>query len=183
VEAIEGYLLDSNIISVLLRPSDQRFGAVRANLDAIRDSPIFLPVMAIAEIEFGLAVGGTSREQAKGLRDFFSEYPSHLGIDDHTVEPYALLRSQIFRDHGTPREKRRGFEQKVPEELVDRVTGQSLGIDERDLLIASVAAQYRLVFATNDQNEGMKRIERAARSLEVEGKPIRLRVEYWPKRV
>jgi predicted nucleic acid-binding protein len=80
-------------------------------------------------------------------------------------------------------EKRQGFKEKVPEELIDRVSGQSLGIDEKDLFIASVAAQYRLVLATNDQKEGMRRIERAARTLETAGKPIRLRIEYWPKSV
>ena len=104
MDAIEGYLLDTSIVSVLVQPADPRYGPVRANFDAVKAGPIFLPVVAIAEIEFGLAVGNASPEQAKGLRDFFGGYPNHLGIDDDTVEPYTLLRSQIFRDYGTARE-------------------------------------------------------------------------------
>lgn len=61
------------------------------------------------------------------------------------------------------------------------MSGKSLGIDERDLLIASIAVQYNLILATNNQNEGMKRIEKTAQKLETEEKPVRLRIAYWPK--
>jgi len=180
MEAIEGYLLDNNIISVLLQPADPRYAGIRAKFDAIKHGPVFLPVIAIAEIEFGLDIGANNQEQTKALRNFFSEYPHHLPVDDHTVEPYALLRGQIWRDHATLRKSGRGYEEKLPEKLTDRVTGQSLEIDERDLLIASVAVQYRLVLATNDSRGGMKRIDQAARKLEQSMKPIHLRIEYWP---
>jgi predicted nucleic acid-binding protein len=180
VEAVEGYLLDNNIISILLQPSDSRYAGIRTKFDAIKSGPIFLPVIAIAEIEFGLEIGAGNHEQTKALRDFFREYPHHLPVDDHTVEPYALLRGQIWRDYATPKRSRGGFQEKSPEQLVDRVTGRTLGIDERDLLIASVAVQYRLVLATNDSGGGMKRIDQAARKLEQNMKPIRLRIEYWP---
>jgi len=139
-------------------------------------------VIAVAEIEFGLetAPPGVNETQVRALREFIRRYPKR-GIGEHTVEPYVLLRAQIWRDHATPRKKRSGYEEKRPEELEERVTGKSLGIDERDLLIASIAAEYRLVLVTNDQKEGMKRIERAANKLEADGKPIRLRIEYWRK--
>jgi predicted nucleic acid-binding protein len=105
----------------------------------------------------------------------------HLGIDDNTVEPYSLLRAQLWRLHGTRKKGKRRYTEKRPEELFDRVTGKELGVDERDLLIASVAVQYGLVLATNDQNPGMKRIEEAARRLEEDGKPMHLRIDYWPR--
>ena len=180
MEVIQGYLLDNNIISILLQPNDARYPGVRARFDTIRAGPVFLPVIAIAEIEFGLTMGANNEKQTKELRNFFSEYPHHLPVDDHTVEPYALLRGQIWRDHATLRKSGRGYEEKLPEKLTDRVTGQSLEIDERDLLIASVAVQYRLVLATNDSRGGMKRIDQAARKLEQSMKPIHLRIEYWP---
>ncbi len=129
MEATEGHLLDNNIISILLQPADSRYKGIRAKFDAIKDGPIFLPVIAIAEIEFGLDIGAGNREQARALRNFFTEYPHHLPVDDHTIEPYALLRAQIWRDHATPRKSRGGFEEKLPEQLTDRATGQSLGID------------------------------------------------------
>jgi predicted nucleic acid-binding protein len=180
-EAINGYLLDTNVISILFQPTHNDYKEIRANFEAVKDGPVFLPVVAIAEIEFGLNVGAGNPEQAADLRNFFREYPMHLAIDDNTIESYAPLRGQIFRKHGTPRQSRSGFKEKLLEQLIDASTGLSLGIDEKDLLIASVAAQYRLVLATNDSGGGMKRIDTAAHRLEQDGKPIRLRIEYWPK--
>jgi len=75
MEAIEGYLLDNNIISVLLQPADPRYAGIRAKFDAIKHGPVFLPVIAIAGIEFGLDIGANNQEQTKALRNFFSEYP------------------------------------------------------------------------------------------------------------
>jgi predicted nucleic acid-binding protein len=181
VESIDDYLLDNNIISILARPSDSRYLEISANFQSIRPGSIFLPVIAIAEIEFGMMRSSASNEeQKKGLRDFFTQYPLHLPIDDNTIEPYAMIRAQLWRDHGT--RKRRRYKEKVPEDLVERVSGKSLGIDERDLLIVSTAVQYNLILATNDQNIGMKRIEEAARKLGAAGAPVHLRIEYWPKR-
>lgn len=175
---VDGYLLDNNVISVLARPSDPRYGSVEAHLTALGPAPVMLPVIAIAEIEFGMAkaVNPDPAQQAQ-FRAFFGQYPLHLGVDDNTIEPYAQLRAELWRLYATP--KQRGHKEKLPEQLKDRTTGKALGIDERDLLIASVAAQYNLVLATIDQNEGMKRIEAAAASLAAKGSPIVLRISYW----
>ncbi len=137
-----------------------------------------LPVIAIAEIEFGMVkTSQPNSHQQQAMRKFFADFPHHLGIDDHTVEPYSFLRAKIWHMYATP--KGRKHVETLPEELKDRVSGKELGIDERDLLIASVAVQHRLILVTNDQNAGMRRIEEAGRLLEQEGKPVILRVEYW----
>lgn len=176
--ALDGYLLDNNVISVLARPSDPRYASLEAHLTAIGHAPVMLPVIAIAEIEFGMAKAtNPDPVQQTQIRAFFNLYPLHLGIDDNTIEPYAQLRAEIWRMYATPRQ--RGHKERLPEQLKDRTTGKELGIDERDLLIASVAAQYNLVLATMDQNEGMKRIEAAAASLAKAGSPISLRISYW----
>ena len=181
METVDGYLLDNNIISILARPSDPRYSGISANFQAIRPGPVFLPVIAIAEIEFGMMLSVAANDAQKdALRGFFTRYPLHLPIDDNTIEPYAMLRAQLWRDYGT--RKQRGYKEKVPEELVERVSGKNLGIDERDLLIASIAVQYNLILVTNDQNRGMKRIEAVAQKLAAAGAPVHLRIEYWPKR-
>ena len=180
MEAIDGYLLDNNIISILARPRDPRYAAIEALFRAVSQGPIFLPVIALAEIEFGMALSASANEEQKqALRGFFAQYPHHLPVDDNTIEPYALLRAQLWRDHGT--KKTRGYWEKVPEDLAERVSGKSLGIDERDLFIASIAVQYNLILATNDQNQGMRRIAEAARRLEAVGESVHLRIDYWPK--
>jgi hypothetical protein len=79
--------------------------------------------------------------------------------------------------YATP--KPRGHKETLPEQLFDRVTGRDLGIDERDLLIVSVAVQYNLILATADRNQGMRSIEQAAKSLEAKGKPVHLQVAEW----
>lgn len=175
---VEGYLLDTNVISALVQPGHVRHAFVEERLKAASPGPILLPVIAIAEIEFGMAkaVDPDFRQQAD-MRSFFAKYPLHLAVDDGTVEPYALLRAQVWRMYATPR--RRGHAERRPEELKDRLTGKELGIDERDLLIAAVAAQYNLVLATLDDNEGMKRIEAAGNELARVGGPVRLRISYW----
>jgi predicted nucleic acid-binding protein len=176
-----GYLLDNNIISILAQPSNPRHLPMKERFEVLGDAPVFLPVIAIAEIEFGMtkAVAPDPTQQA-AVRQFFVDYPLHLGIDDNTIEPYALIRTQLWREYGTPKGTRGTHKEKLPEDLVDRVSGKTLGIDERDLLIASTAAQYGLVLITNDDNEGMRRIGKAAHQLEEDGKPVNLRIEVWP---
>jgi len=167
------YLLDTNIISYLARPECAQYYNVKRHLSQV-DSPerVLLPVITIAEIEFGIAKAGTRlSDQLKGvLRRFFESYPLHLGIDDNTVEPYSLVRAELWRRYG-------GKKKKVPEELFEKVTGKQLGIDERDLLIASVAIQYGLVLVTADKR--MKPIIDAARELEFKGKGVHLRYADW----
>jgi predicted nucleic acid-binding protein len=177
-DALNGYLLDNNIISILARPLAPRHATVAARLSAVHDSPVLLPVIAIAEIEFGMAKAELPdpKQQAE-LRAFLASFPLALPFDGHTVEPYALVRAELWRRHATP--KKRGHKEKLPEELTDRSTGKEIGIDERDLMIASVAVQYNLVLATADRNPGMVRIEEAAAALEERGKPVHLVVEDW----
>ena len=170
---IDCYLLDTNIISYLTRPECAQYYNVKRHLSQV-DTPerVMLPVIAIAEIEFGIAKAGSrpSDELKDVLRKFFESHPLHLGIDDDTVEPYSLVRTELWRKYG-------GKKKKVPEDLFEKVTGKQLGIDERDLLIASVAIQYGLVLVTADAK--MKPIIETARELETQGKDIHLRVTDW----
>lgn len=175
---MNGYLLDNNIISILARPADWRHATVATRLAGVGDSPVLLPVIAIAEIEFGMAkTERPDEKQQAELRAFLASFPLPLPFDRHTVEPYAQVRAELWRRHATA--KSRGHKEKLPEELTDRTTGKELGIDERDLMIASVAIQYNLILATVDRNPGMSRIEEAAMALESQGAPVHLVVEDW----
>lgn len=173
---MDGHLLDTNIISALVSLKSPRHAEFKQKVQNL--SHVWLPVIAIAEIEFGMAKTINPDEaQQREIRRFFREYPQPLGIGDNTVEPYALLRSQLWRIHATS--GKRGHKERLPEELFDKVTGKQLGIDERDLLIASVAAENGLILATNDRNSGMLRIEEAAKQLNAAGKLVNLRISYW----
>jgi predicted nucleic acid-binding protein len=179
VGANDGYLLDTNIISILCRPDDLQRAAVDTNFKAVT-GPIMISAISIAEIEFGLAKStGVSVEQAEELRKFLKGYPHPLAFDVNTVPPYALIRAKLWQEYATPKGK--GHKEKLPEELFERVHGKVLGIDEKDLMIAAIAAEYDLVLATNDCGQSMKRIELVAKALNSEGASINLRIEYWPK--
>ncbi|HEY1378268.1 MAG TPA: type II toxin-antitoxin system VapC family toxin [Gemmataceae bacterium] len=174
----DGYLPDNNVISILARPGDSRHPHVKGQFAGIGDAKVALPVIAIAEIEFGMAKATATTPdqlaQRAAVRKFFTDHPWHLGVDDGTVEPYAIVRARLWELFGTPKNgKKRGHQEKLPDQLRDRATGQWIGIDERDLLIVSIALQYNLVFATVDRNAEMKRIEQAVNDVVSAGK--------WPK--
>lgn len=173
---MDGHLLDTNIISALANPRNVRHDELKQKIRNL--SHVWLPVIAIAEIEFGMAKTDKLDEaQRNEIRRFFREYPQPLGIGDNTVEPYALLRGQLWRMYATP--DKRSHKEKLPEELFDKITGKQLGIDERDLLIASVAAENGLILVTNDSNRGMTRIEEAAKHLNATGQSVNLRIAHW----
>ena len=63
---------------------------------------------------------------------------------------------------------------------MDKVTGTELGIDEPDLLIASIAMAQNLVLVTDDRNAGMMRVKQAADAVFQKGIfPVQLRLENW----
>ena len=63
---------------------------------------------------------------------------------------------------------------------MDKVTGVELGIDEPDLMIASIAMAQNLVLVTDDRNTGMARVKQAADAVFQKGIfPVQLRVENW----
>ena len=172
----DGHLLDTNIISALASSRHARHVEFEQKVLGLQH--VWLPVIAIAEIEFGMAKADrVDQIQRDNLRRFFEQFPQHLGIGDNTIEPYAFLRAQLWKLHATP--GKRGHKEKVPEDLFDRVTGKELGVDERDLLIASIAAENGLILATADRNPGMTRIDEAARKLQEQGRPLNLRIDYW----
>ena len=177
---MSSYLLDTNIICALVSPKHSNYVKATAKLRSLTPERIFLPLIAIAEIRFGLAaVDNADQAQRAELERFFGTYPLHYGFDADTVEPYSLLRAQLFRTWATRDKRGRSFVEKQVWELVDQVTGKELGIDEADLLIASAAVEYNLTLATNDQNAKMKRIAEAAAKLQAEGKQVHLTIDYW----
>jgi predicted nucleic acid-binding protein len=172
----DGYLLDTNVISVLANSRHPQHAEFQRKARDLRH--VWLPVVAIAEIEFGMAKSTTIDElQRQALHRFFERFPQALPFGSNTVEPYSLLRAQLWQNCATA--LKRGHKEKLPEDLFDRVSGKQLGIDERDLLIASIAAEHRLILITRDQNAAMRAIDRAGKDLRAKGAPIDLQITYW----
>jgi len=165
-------------------PSHPAHDAVLTHI-ARKRSLIFIPSLVVAEIEFGLQTAkrplSDAAESAHAeVRQFMADYPQRE-FGEFTVEPYSLIRAEVWRQNATLKASGRGYKEKHPEELIDRVTGLEIGIDEKDLQIAAIAVEYNCYLATVDRNAKMLRIEAAANALRARGEPVNLRVDDWSK--
>ncbi|NJM55349.1 MAG: type II toxin-antitoxin system VapC family toxin [Verrucomicrobiae bacterium] len=177
----DAYLLDTNTICALADADRAGNAAAVQRFQRTGNQAVLLPSPAVGEIEFGMWKAPDVRpDKRKELRDFIARFVQ-LPFDEHCVLPYALVRAEIWRTHGTPkRDKPHTHKERRPEDLIDKVTGAQLGIDEPDLYVASIALAQNLVLVTDDRNEGMVRIREAAETVHQRGEFLnRLRVENW----
>jgi predicted nucleic acid-binding protein len=177
----DAYLLDTNVICALADATGTAHALALDRFMRVSEGFVLLPSMAIAEIEFGMAKApDIAPEKRDQLRAFIARF-DHVPFDDASIEPFACIRSELWEMFGTPKRGRQNrHKERRPEDLLDKVTGKELGIDEPDLLIASIALSQNLVLVSNDINQGMRRILDAAESAYARSRfPIRLRVENW----
>ena len=178
----EAYLLDTNVICALADANHSGHASVRKRFQQVNPQFVLLPTMAVAEIEFGMARAANVRpDKREELRRFIARF-EQLPLDENCVQPYSVIRAELWRMHGTTRQKGKRFvyDERHPEQLCEKVTGMELGIDEPDLIIASVAIAQNLVLVTNDTGTGMSRVKEAAEKVYREGLfPIQLRTENW----
>lgn len=175
----DAYLLDTNVICALADANRLTHEAAVKRLEKARDF-VLLPSPAIGEIEFGMAKAANLRPDKRLiLRNFIADY-AQLPFDEHCVLPYATVRAEIWQAHGTPKSRPGTHKETRPEDLLDKVTGAQLGIDEPDLMIASIALAQNLVLVTDDRKAGMARVKQAADAVFQKGLfPIQLRIENW----
>jgi predicted nucleic acid-binding protein len=178
----EAYLLDTNVICALADANHSHHVPARQRFEQINEQFVLLPTMAVAEIEFGMARAANVRpEKREELRQFIGRF-EQWAFDENCVRPYAVVRAELWRTHGTVRQrgKRFVYDEKHPEQLLEKVTGTVLGIDEPDLIIASIALAQNLVLVTNDMKAGMTHVKEAAEKVHQSGGfSIRLRTENW----
>jgi tRNA(fMet)-specific endonuclease VapC len=166
----EGYLLDTSVASWLWDGGNRSHTWARSKVADLGDAPIFVCPITIGEIEYGLTVSPAMDPARHALvRTAIAEYEV-LAIDRHTAQTYGEIRAALFATH-SPRDSRGRMQKKVPEDLIEPTTGKTLGIQENDLWIVSVAVQYDLRLITSDTAEGMRRVLIAANYLQ--------RADFW----
>jgi tRNA(fMet)-specific endonuclease VapC len=159
---MDGYLLDTNAASILWNSRHPDYDMLRGFLQERSKSPVWVSIIALGEIEYGLKVTPQMDEESqKVIRKRMSEYV-FLDINKHTVEPYSNLRSALFIEY-SPRNKRGRLKMKWPEDLQERTSAKELGVQENDIWIAAQAVQYNLVLITGDH---MKRLQEVSTSLD-----------------
>lgn len=176
MDKVYGYLLDTNVISILADKTDPRHQKAREFEQTLQPGHVTISAITAGEIEFGLQripkPDSKQQKQLNAMRLFLDRYRGDmLNFDEHTAEPYGLIRAKLWSKYSTKKKRKR------PEDLRD-ASGKELGIDERDLLIVSIAAQYRYVFVTADV-ESMRVIENAVNVLKSEMKPVDVTFNYW----
>ena len=175
------YLLDTNVICALADVGRAGHTVAASRFQQTGEQYVMLPSPAVGEIEFGMQKAPDVRpDKRQELRAFIARF-DQLPFDEHCIQPYAIVRAQVWRMFGTPKPaKAHKHDEKRPEDLLDKVTGTQLGIDEPDLYIASIALAQNLVLVTDDRNAGMTRIKEAAEAVYQRGEfPLKLRVENW----
>ncbi len=168
--ATEGYLLDTNIATPAWDGGHERHFAVRERLAGLPTDLVFVSVVSVGEVEYGLsaspAIDAARHEQ---MRRAMNDY-TLLELDRHTAATYGGIKAKLFLRYA-PRGRRRGIGTKYVEDLSELATGKELGIQENDLWIVSAAKTHNLIFVTRDRRGGMPRVVEVAEYSE--------RTEYW----
>ncbi len=158
---MNGYLLDTNTASFIWNARHREHKILRSFLQGKAPSPIWVSIVVLGEIEYGLKVyPGMDEGLQIEVRRRMSEYPL-LEVDKHTVEPYSDLRAALFKKF-SPKKRRGKLKVKWPEDLQERTSAKELGVQENDIWIAAQAIQYNLVLLTGDY---MRRLEEVSKIL------------------
>ena len=159
----DAYLLDTCIASIALDAGSFQHLNVRKQLASFDDSStVWISAITIGEIEYGLGLyPWLDSGRSQSIRDGFAKYEV-LHTDKHTGYYYGSIRAALFKQYA-PRDARNKIRKGTrAEDLTDRTTSKTLGIQENDLWIAALAVEYNIVLVTRDK---MSRILEAAKDL------------------
>lgn len=162
----EAYLFDTNFVSALIDGRNDHHDEANKFLVDKAASSFWCSIIAFAEIEYGLKIAPLINDDLhKSIRaelSKFSQATNLLAPNRHTIQSYSSLRAELFKRY-SPRDKRGRLTKKWPEDLHDRTTSKTLGIQENDIWLAAQAIERNLVLVTNDS---MRRIAEVSQSLD-----------------
>jgi predicted nucleic acid-binding protein len=159
---MNGYLLDTNAASVLWDARHLDHDRIKAFLANISPSPIWISIIVLAEIEYGLKIAPKMHVSLQNdVRNEMAKFFEILDLDKHTVAPYSDLRAELFKKY-SPRNQKGRLTAKRPENLFDRTSAKELGVQENDIWLVSQAIQYNLILVTDDR---MSRLGEVSNSL------------------
>ncbi|MBR9780954.1 hypothetical protein TH25_24405 [Thalassospira profundimaris] len=168
---MDGYLLDTNIVSAYLDPTHHKHSATLAAVEKLTEKEFrYISVVALAEMTTGLeffeAFGGSN---LPGLRQRLVRAREHslLDVSRHTATAYAELKTAIGKKFMPRAMAKKGGRRRFVEDWVDETTGKSLGIDENDLWMCAQAKERSLIFLSTD-NKMIKRVGQADPSIRLQ---------------
>jgi len=151
--SLEGYLLDTCLLSALLDPTKVSHPAVYSAIDNLEeDAPKYVSVITLAELRFGIHLstlrGDTNTERLDKIVHAAKTHPP-LNVTKHTAEEYGFIKAELANRY--LRNVLRNFRPRWIEEWADEVTGQKLQIDENDLWLCAQAKERNLTLMTADK--------------------------------
>jgi len=151
---MDGYLLDTNAASVLWDARHADHDKIRAFLESVSPAPVWISIIALAEVEYGLKTAPTMNfETHRDVRAEMAKYSEVLEPDKHTIAPYSDLRAELFKTYA-PKDRKGRITKKWVEDLFEHTSAKELhGSQENDIWVASLAIQYNLVLVTEDRME------------------------------
>ena len=163
---MDGYLLDTYILSILLDPAHPKQLLVSnaiASLDPT--APKYLSVVALGELIYGerlifVFTSKSPRNLAAKIQQA-QTYPL-LNVTKHTAAEYGELKSILANAYFTNLQNRRP---RWLENWIDQVSGQMLQVDENDLWMCAQARERNLVFVSTDAK--MLRVSSADPSIQL----------------
>jgi predicted nucleic acid-binding protein len=154
------YLLDTEFASAFFDKGDKDHQKAFSFVQnaAERGDHIYLSCISHGEIRYGLALypnldQSRSAEVEKSLKAFSTVKYVQTATSPH----YASIRTALMHRF-CPRNNRGKYKKKRPETLVDPTTAQTLGIQENDLWIASIAEEHQMELVSSDKMNCIKQV-------------------------
>ncbi len=146
------YLIDSNYAPAPWDKNDRRHDKVRRFINSIgEESRVAVSVVTLGEVEYGLKSAPEMDEGRQSIvRASMAEYTYVLDITRHTVRFYSEIRAMLFANHA-PFDNKGRLKKKWVEDLIDRTTAKSLGVQENDVWIAAQAYERNACLITDDR--------------------------------
>jgi tRNA(fMet)-specific endonuclease VapC len=159
--SVDGYLLDTNAASILWDARHADHGKIRSFLESISPAPVWISIIALAEVEYGLKTAPEMNAQLQeNVKGEMAKYLEVLEPDKHTVAPYSDLRAELFKAYA-PRDRKGRLTKKWPEDLFERTSAKELQTQENDIWVASLAIQYNLILVTVDRMSPLVEVSRS----------------------
>ena len=152
--SLDGYLLDTCLLSALLDPTKVNHPAVCSAIDNLQeDAPKYVSVITFAELWFGIRLatlrGDINTERLDKIVHAAKTHPP-LNVTKHTAEEYGFIKAELANKYLDKALRKDGRPRWI-EEWVDKATGQKLQIDENDLWLCAQAKERNLVLLTAEQ--------------------------------
>ncbi|HOG15807.1 MAG TPA: PIN domain-containing protein [Syntrophales bacterium] len=166
---LDGYLLDTCLLSALLDPTKTNHAAVCSAVDNLEEAaPKYVSVITFAELRFGIRLaalrGDKKTERLDKIVHAAKTHPP-LNVTKHTAEEYGFIKAELANKYLDKALRRDGRPRWI-EEWVDKATGQKLQIDENDLWLCAQAKERNLILLTAENK--INRIKAVVSEIRIE---------------